>query len=181
MKAFKVIPIWASVFILLLLANLAWMSWNWRQNADRIAAAKLFRIQVLKTNELSGVGIYHSETGQPLWTRFSRDGQPVIENHYFRGKDVFDVVLKSNRPPVYYVYFYGPGKSVTWWLNAGGAGTFTQRVSYDPDGKLSRNEVWYGGAWCVVDRRDGTNGIVLTGQWYPLGFDADGMWTIETP
>src|SRR2546429_1306584 len=131
MKTFERIPLWALLFGLLLVANLGWMSWNLYQHADLRGAEKQFRLEALHTNDMSGIGIFEVKTGQPLWKEFSQYGIPVLENHFFRGKDVFDITLKSNRPPVFSVYFRGPGKSVTWWLNAGGCESFNERIFYD--------------------------------------------------
>jgi hypothetical protein len=179
MKAFKGIPWWSVILGTLLVANLGWISWNVRQHAGLVNAGKQFRVEVLHTNDMDGIGLFDAKTREPLWTRYSLKGQRVVENHYFQGRDVFDVTLISNRPPVYYAFFYGPGKSFTWWLNAGGADTFTQRMFYDANGDPSGSEVWYNRAWNPVDRRDGKNGIIVAGQWRRLGFDTNGMWTID--
>jgi hypothetical protein len=181
MKMYKRASVWAVILILSLLANVGLISWNVYQHVGLGAAVKQFRFEVLHTNDMSGIGLFDVKTGQPLWTRFSANGQPVIENHFSQGRDVFDITLKSNRPPVYNVYFHGPGKSVTWWLNAGGSDKFTERIFYDTNGDFSRNEVWYKQAWNLVDRRDGKNGIIVNGQWCQLGFGTNGMWTIVTP
>jgi len=181
MNTHKRFPPWVSALLLLLMANLGWMSWNVYQHASLRNAVKQFRFEVLQTNEMSGVGLFDVKTAQPVWTRFSEEGRPVIENYFFRGKEVFDITLKSNRPAIYNVYFYGPGRSVTWWLNAGGSDTFTERIFYNTEGDFSRNEVWYNQAWHRVDRRNGGNGIIVDGQWHQLGFDTNGMWTIKAP
>jgi hypothetical protein len=88
---------------------------------------------VLHTNDVSGVGIFDSKTEQPLWVEwdFNNDNKPTQESYFFRGEDVFDVTLSSNRPPKYSVYFRGLDKSVTWWLDRGGSGSFTERIFYD--------------------------------------------------
>ena len=181
MRIHKGIPAWAAILSLLLLANLVWFSWNIYQHAGPLDPAKQFRVQVLHTNDMHGIGLFDAKTGEPLWSQFTTNGQLVMENHFFRGRDVFDIKVKSNRPPVYNVFFYGVGKSVTWWLNAGGSDTFTERFFYDTNGDFSGNEVWYCQAWHPVDRRTGKNGIIVNGQWRQLGFDANGMWTTETP
>jgi hypothetical protein len=181
MKVIKGISIWVIILILLLLANLGWMSWNLYQHAALRRAVKDFKFEVVHTNDMSGIGLFETKTNQPIWTRFSENGRPVIENHFFRGKDVFDIALSSNRPPKYNVYFRGPGKSETWWLDRGGSGSFTERIYYDTNGDFSKQEIWYNQAWQNVDRRDEKNGIIVDGQWHQLGFDTNGMWTIEAP
>ncbi len=181
MKASKATPIWTIALIILLSANLGWISWNVYQRASLPAAVKQFRFEELHTNDMSGIGLFQARTDRPIWTQFTENGRPAIENYFFQGEDVFDVILKSNRPPVYNVYFHGPGKSVTWWLNAGGSSTFTERIYYDSNGNFSSNEVWWSQTWHTVERRDGTNGILVKGQWHRLAFDTNGMWTIEAP
>ena len=179
MKAFRGIPLWAIVLGLLLVANLGWISWNRHHYAGILDATRQFRVQVLHTNDLDGIGLFDAKTCEPLWTRYSSKGQRVVENYYFQGRDVFDVTLITNRPPVYYAFFYGAGKSFTWWLNAGGADTFTQRMFYDTNGHPAGNEVWYDRTWNPVDRRDGKNGIIVDGRWRQLAFDTNGMWTVD--
>lgn len=181
MKTSKGIPSWALILGLLLIANLGWMGWNWGQNADLRLAAKHFKVEALHTNDMSGIGIFEAKTEQPLWLEFSQDGKPVIENYFFNGKDVFNIILSSDRPPRYSVYFRGPGRSVTWWFNREGVSTFTDRISYDTNGVPSKQEVWYNQTWCPVDRRNEKNGIVINGQWHQLAFDTNGLWTIEAP
>jgi hypothetical protein len=175
MKTYKAIPTWATILTLLLLSNLLFMSWGAFQRSG-----KQFRFEVLHTNNMSGFGLFDSKANQPVWTRFNEDGFTALENHFFRGQDVFDITIRSNRPPIYNIYFHGLGKSVEWWLNAGGGNTFTERILYDTNGDLSRNEIWYNQAWHAVDRRDGKNGITINGQWRQLAFDTNGMWTVET-
>jgi hypothetical protein len=169
----------STIVILLLLTNLSWMSWNVYQHAARRDVSRQFRLEVLHTNDMSGIGLFEAKTDQPIWTQFSENGEPVIENHFFRGKDVFDITLRTNHPAVYNVYFRGVGKSVKWWLNAGGSDTFTERIFYDTNGEFFRSEVWYDQEWQPVDRRDGKNGIIVSGQWHQLAFDTNGMWMIK--
>jgi hypothetical protein len=183
MKAIKGIPIWALILILLLLANLGWMSWNLYQYAEYgaiRAAYKHFKIEVLHTNDLSGTGLFEAKTEQPIWAEWSRDGKLEMENYFFQGQDVFDVALSSNRPPRYGVFFRGPEKSVTWWLDRGGIGSFTERIFYDTNGDSSKHEIWYNQSWQTVDRRNKTNGIIINGQWFRLKFDTNGAWTIDS-
>jgi hypothetical protein len=128
MKTIKGIPTWALTLIFLLLVNLIWMSWNLQKNGGFRAAiaASRFKVEALHTNDLSGIGIFERRTEQPLWTEwdFSHKGKPEMENYFFQGKDVFDITLSSNRPPRYTVFFPGPEKSGTWWLDRGGAKSF---------------------------------------------------------
>jgi hypothetical protein len=183
MKTFKKIPIWASAFILLLLANLVWMAWNLYQHADLRVVTKRFKVEVLQTNDASGVGIFERKTEQPLWTEwdFKGDSKTIQENYFSSGKDVFDITLSSNRPPRYTVFFPGPEKSGTWWLDRGGAESFTERIFYETNGVPSKQEVWYDNTWYPVDRTNEHNGIIVDGQWHQLAFDTNGMWTIEAP
>ncbi|MGH7978867.1 MAG: hypothetical protein ACREE6_05785 [Limisphaerales bacterium] len=182
MQVFKLIPLWALILIVLLLLNLGWMSYNFYSHVGSVADAGGFKVEVLHTNDVSGLGIFEVKTGEPLWDEwdFNRDGRPDQENYFFRGKDVFGITLGGNRRPKYSVYFRGPGKSVTWWLDRGGNGSFTERVFYDTNDDFSRYEIWYKQAWHTVDRRNGTNGIVVGGKWHQLAFDTNGMWTIDS-
>jgi hypothetical protein len=183
MKAIKGIPIWALILILLLLANLGWMSWNLYQHAeyDAIRAAyKHFKIEVLHTNNLSCIGLFEAKTEQPIWAEFSRGGKLEMESYFFQGKEIFDVALSGNRPPRYGVFFCGPEKRVTWWLDRGGIGSFTERIFYDTNCDVSKHEIWYNQGWQSVDRRNETNGIVLNGQWLRLKLDTNGAWTINS-
>lgn len=181
MKTVKKTPIWVIIVILLLLANLSWMSWNLYQHATHRAIMKQFRFEVLHTNDMSGIGLFEAKSNQAIWTRFTVDGEPVIENYFFRGKDVFDVILSTNHSPKYSVYFHGPGKSVTWWVDDFGSGSFTDRIFYGTNGNFYKREIWYDQGWHTVDRRNEKNGIVVNGQWHQLGFDTNRMWTLAAP
>ena len=105
MSAFRSIPLWAIILGLLLVANLGWISWNWHHSAGLLDTTKQFRVEVLHTNGMDGIGLFDATTREPLWTRYSLKGRRVVENHYFQGRDVFDITLISNRPPVYYAFF----------------------------------------------------------------------------
>jgi hypothetical protein len=191
MKSLKGIPWWALFIGLLLLANLGLMSGNLYYHADIYPAAKQFKVVVVHTNDVSpwpylsgdasAVGIVDVKTGKPVWVKWDTQdaGNRDIQSCFFRGEHVFDLYWTTNRPLVYGVYFHGPGKSLTWWQNRGGAGIFTQRTHYDTNGDLSLNEAWYDEAWHPIVRRNKSNGIVLNGQWHQLAFDTNGMWTTE--
>jgi hypothetical protein len=172
------------MLILLLLANLGWMLWNLHQHAEDVAiraSYKNFKIEVLRTNNWSGIGLVEAKTEQPIWIEWSVDGKPVMENYYFEGRDVFDVALSSNRLPRYSVYFHEPDKSVTWWLDRGGNGSFTERIFYNTNGNFYKHEVWYDQSWQTVEKRNETNGIVINSQWFRLKkFDTNGAWTIDS-
>ena len=142
------------------------------------ALARSFKMETLDTNGVSGIGIFHAETEQPIWTKFDYPND-VMESYYFRGKDAFDVVSSSNQPPKYSAYFYGRGKSVVWWLDRQGVGSFTERIFYDTNGDLSKYEVWLDHRWQLVHRRSGTNGVVVGGRWQPIAFDTNRTWTIK--
>jgi hypothetical protein len=183
MKVIRRVPLWALLIILLLLANLGWMSWNLYRHAEYVAilaSYKNFKLEVLHTNDWSGIGRFEAKTEQPIWVEWSVDGKPMMENHYFQGHDVFDVTLSSNRPARYSVYYREPDKSITWWLDRGGNGSFTERIFYDTSGNFYKQEVWYDQSWQKVDRRNGTNGIIPNNHWFPLKRDANGVWTIDS-
>jgi hypothetical protein len=160
------------------LADDSWRIWTWHDFAGYRAFAKQFKLETSHTNDMSCIGIFYTKTEQPIWTKsyFSND---VIESYSFQGKDTFDVVSSSNRPPNYSVYFRGPGKSVTWWLDRPGIGSFTERIYYDTNGNFSKHEVWFDHTWQLVDRRDGKNGLVIDGKWHQLAFDTNRAWTID--
>jgi hypothetical protein len=100
---------------------------------------------------------------------------------FFEGKDVFDIHTKEGQHPKFGVYFRGPGKSATWWMDDEGSGSFTDRIYYNTNGNFYKREIWYNQAWHTVERRDKKNGIVVNGQWHQLGFDTNRLWTIEAP
>jgi hypothetical protein len=189
MKTAKVILL--AVVGLLLLADISWRIWAWNSNAEIRAFSKEFKIEILHTNDVSpwpylsgdvsAIGIIDVKTGKPIWVRWNpndADGKD-IENYYFQGQSLFSIYHTNNSPLIYNVYFRGPGKSFTWWRNSGGADTFTTRVFYDINGDLSKHEAWYDQSWQTVDRREGKNGIIISGQWTQLAFDTNGMWTTE--
>ncbi|HTV42110.1 MAG TPA: hypothetical protein VMF08_16185 [Candidatus Sulfotelmatobacter sp.] len=93
---------------------------------------------------------------------------PAEIDYCFRGTNVLEIFNAPGRLPLYQFEFHGRGKSQVWWLNLGGGSFFTRRVSYDTNGELSNDELWYDQAWHSVDRRNGTNGIVINGQWHRI-------------
>jgi hypothetical protein len=179
MRVFKTILL---VFgVLLVMADISWRVWAWHHYAEGRAVLKHFKVEYLHTNDWSGIGIFDAKTSQPIWVRWDigHDGDSIMEQHYFEGHDVFDVTLSSNRPPQYGVFFRGPGKSVTWWLDDSGSGSFTERIYYNTNGDFYKREVWYKQAWHLVDRRDDKNGLIIDGQWHQLTFDTNRTWVIE--
>jgi hypothetical protein len=176
MKTARVILL--AVVGLLLFADICWRIWAWNTNAEIRAFTKQFKIEVLHTNDMSGIEIYEVKTQQPLWLELTQDGKPVMENYFFNGKDVFNIALSSNRPPRYSVWFHEPDKSVTWWLDRGGSGSFTERIFYDTNGVFLRQEVLYSNTWYTVDRGN-EKGIFVNGQWRHFALDTDGLWTPE--
>jgi hypothetical protein len=179
MRAFKTILLVLSVA--LVTVDVCWHVWAWHYYAESRAVLKRFKVEYLHTNDMSGIGIYDAKSGQPIWTEFdfNHDGNPDSESYYFQGQDVFDIVLSSNRPPKYSVYFRGPGKSVTWWLDHQGIGSFTDRIFYDTNDVPAKHEVWYNNRWQLIDRRDEKNGLVIDGQWHQLALDTNRAWTVE--
>jgi len=167
------------ICITLLLADDSSRIWAWHDYAGYLTFAKQFRLEALHTNDMSGIGFFYANTEQPIWTKFDFSNN-VMESYYFRGKDTFDVASSSDRPTKYSAYFHGPGKSVVWWLDRQGLGSFTERIFYDTNGDLSKYEVWLGHSWQLVDRRHGKNGVVIDGQWHQLAFDTNRAWTVET-
>jgi hypothetical protein len=167
--------------VTLLIADISWRVWAWRHYAEIRSVLANFKVEYTHTNDWSGVGFFDVKTSQPIWIKWDvgHAGDSIMEQHYFQGHDVFDITLSSNRPPKYTVFFGGPGKSVTWWLDRLGSGSFTERIFYDRNGAFAKHEVWYDNAWHLVDRRDGTNGMVIEGQWHQLAVDTNRTWTIK--
>ena len=178
MKMILGIPAWAVILILLLLVNLGWISWNWHYNADIRVAAKQFKIEVLHTNNISGVGIVEAKTGKPLWIEWDYTTNGEEFSYFFHGTNIFNLNLWKGKPLAYDVGFHGLGKSSVWWWDLG-RGTFIQRNFFNTNGDFSKAEVWYNEAWHTVDRRNEHNGVIINGQWHQLAFDTNGMWTIE--
>lgn len=167
--------------VMIVLAADIWRTWTWQDYADYRAFSSQFRLEALNSDDASGIGIFYAKTEKPLWAEFdfTNGGNSSMESYYFQGRDIFDVNLISNRPPKYNFFFRGSGKSVTWWLDRLGSGSFTERIYYDTNGALSKHEVWYDDAWHLVDRRDGTNGMVIDGQWHQLAVGTNQTWTIK--
>lgn len=178
---------------MLLLANLIWMSLNlYRNDGFRATMATAqFKMEVLHTNTISAwpylegdpsaLGLIDKKTSEPVWAKWSLAGSSNMDLEYFysHGQHIFDVYWTNGKAPVYDVYFRGPGKSVTWWFNRGGASTFTERAFYDTNGDLSRDEIWFRDAWHTVNVQNGVNGIIIDRKWHQLAFDTNGMWAVE--
>jgi hypothetical protein len=181
MRAFKSILLVAGVA--LLAVDVGWRVWVWHYYAGYRALATQFRLESLHTNDASGIGIFYAKTEQPLWVKwdFLDAKKSTLETYYFQGHDVFDVSSSSNHPPRYSATIIGAGKSQVWWLDRGGSGSFTERVFYDTNAILSKQEVWYDNKCQLVDRRNGKNGIVISGQWRQLAFDTTGGWITSFP
>jgi len=179
MKTFKTILL--VVGVTLVLADVSWRIWTWHHYADYRAFVRQFTVGEMHTNDTLGLVIYDAKTGQPIWSKFEfgHDGNSIMESYYFQGKDTFDVALSSNRPPKYSVYFRGSGKSETWWLDRLGNGSFTERIYYYTNGEFSKREAWYHNQWQLVDRRDGTNGLVINGMWHAFArTGTNETWTL---
>ena len=127
------------------------------------------------------IAIRRDKSFEPLWAEwdFDHDGKPDQMTYFFHGKETFDVTFSTNHLPSYSVYFRGAEKSVTWWIARRGAG-FDDRIFYDTNGDFSKRQILYNDTWQTVDKRDGTNGIIIDGQWHKFSFDTNGAWTIET-
>ena len=166
---------------LLFLADISWRLWVWHHYAEGRGVLKNFKVEYLHTNDWSGIGIFEARTEQPIWIKWNigQNGSSM-ENCFFEGHAAFDVVSSSNHPPKLSVYFRKADKSVTWWLDRGGSGAFTERIFYNTNGDFFRQEVWYNNSWLHVEKQNQTNGIVVAGQWYQLAFDTNGNWTINT-
>ena len=171
---------WALVFGALLIANLAWLGWNWLRGAELRAAGEQFKVKIIHTNDTLAVDILNAKTHEPIWIESysDHDQKPDLESYFFHGKNVFNLHLREHGAPKYDVIFYGAGKSAVCWWDMG-SGSFTERVSYDTNGTRSGFEVWYSNAWHSVGRRSEKNGIIINGQWFHLKLDTNGMWTTD--
>ena len=168
--------------VVLVFTDVSSRIWAWHHYAERSALLEHFKMEYMHTNDWSGVGIFDARTGHPIFVRWDvgQHGDSVLEEHYFEGHDVLDITLSSNKPPKYSVFFGGPGKSVTWWLDRLGSGSFTERIFYDTNGAPSKHEVWYDDKWQLVERRDGTNGLVINGDWHSFAVtDTNKTWTLQ--
>lgn len=177
MKKLFGIRVSAVVIALLLLVNLGWMLLNVVRNAERVTSANLFRVKLLKTNDVSGVGIYEVATGQPIWTRFERKTGGLSETFFHKGEAVFDLVSSTNGQIKYSVSFLKHDRVASLWADRSGHGSFTDRVTYDAAGVPTRHEVWLGDAWCPVERRDGVPGVIVAGEWRRIRLNTNGTWT----
>jgi hypothetical protein len=180
MRAFKTILL--VVGVALVFTDVGWRIWDWHHYAESRAILEHFKVEYMHTNDWSGIGIFDAKTSHPIWVRWDigHDGDSTFEQHYVEGHDVFDIVLSGNKPPKYTVYFRGPGKSGTWWLDRLGNGSFTERIFYDTNGAPLKHEVWYDNKWQLVDRRDGTNGLVINGMWHPFArTGTNETWTLN--
>jgi hypothetical protein len=176
---------WVIILILFLIIDCVWHAFvwypRWRENAISRFVAKQIRVVAIHTNDLSGIEIMDVNSGKPLWIEWGSEdnGQPSTVSYYYQGKNVFNVILSDRCIPRYEVNFYGKGKSVTWWTDRGGSGSFTERIFYDTNGDLSGHEIWYDHAWHTLIKQNGKNGIVVDGKWIQPTIGTNGMWTIE--
>lgn len=179
--------LWAPILALLILADIGWRFWVWTHphaicGTTTSITGKPFMLMADHRSNLDVISIRKREVWEPVWAEwdFDHDGKVDEASYFFRGRDVFNVNLKEGQPPKFDVYFYGPGRSVTWWLDRGGAGSFTDRIFYDTNGIQTRHEVLYGQTWRVVETRDRKKGMVMGGQWIPLQL-TNGGWTPDQP
>lgn len=172
-------PIWSTVFFLLLIANVIWMSWNLSGDRNLRSTVKQLKMAEFQTNGVPGVGIVDTKTGKPLWIEWVYDDGSKDFSCFLDGTNIFDLDVWKGRPLKYYVGFHGPGKSATWWVAQGGNGSFTERIFYDTNGHISKDEVRSNQAWHAIDRQNGTNDIVLNRQRHQLGVDTNGMLTTD--
>ncbi len=180
MKTAKVILL--AVVGLLLLADVSWRIWTWNANADIRVFAKQFKLETFHTNDVSAVGIADAKTGKLLLMDWDYgDGLKPGELSYFSdGTNILNVYFRKDKPTVYRFIFHGPDKSETWWFDRLGKNSFEERVFYNTNGDFSRFDVWYKNAWQTVDKRNGTNGLVIDGQWCQLAVDTNRDWMIIT-
>jgi hypothetical protein len=118
---------------------------------------------------------------QPLWAEwdFGHGGRSI--SYFFQGKIVLNIHTATDQKPGYeFVSRNGEGETQVHWWDRKDSGIFTEKISYNTNGDLSKYEVWYDEAWHIVDRRNGTNGIVINGQWLHLKFDTNGIPMMDT-
>jgi hypothetical protein len=177
MKALK--RILFVICILLVSVDLGWNILVWNMNAGNRAAAKQFKVEVLHTNNVSGIGIVDVKTRQPLWIQLNYpDGKPSDIGYFFNGRKVMNVFLGEDGHVGYEVIFHErDGKAQAWYDH--GHRYFTDRLFYDTNDDFSRMEVWCDQAWQRVIIRDGVKGLVANGEWHPLYF-TNGMWTLAS-
>lgn len=173
------------IVALLVLADIGWRFWAWTHpqavcSTTTSITGRPFMLMADHRSNVDAISIRKDKTWEAVYVEMdlNNDRQPDQVLHYFNGKDVFNVNLQPGQPPKFDVYFYGPGKSVTWWLDRGGAGAFTDRIFYDTTGNLTRHEVLLGPTWRALEKRAQQNGVVIDGQWTPVQL-TNGNWATD--
>jgi hypothetical protein len=179
MRIIKSPFLYAAILLLLALINFFWTVVNWYNSDPLRVTSRRFKFVHFRTNDVQGVGIEDTKINKPFWVQIERGGKPDYQAFYYQGRNVFNLRPTEGGLPKYDLYFYGPGKSATWWIDDKGSGTFTERIFYDTNGDFYKREVWYDQAWRKIDRRNGQNGIVIDGQWHQVALGTNTMWTVE--
>lgn len=141
------------------------------------AAYEQIKVVGFYTNGVHGVGVVERKSGYPVYVEwdFSHQGKADEISFCFRGTNMFNVNLETNRPPIYETIFYKNGKKHVSWLNQGASGMFTGRIFWDETGhKVLTREVWFQQAWHqTVVGPNGKGGLLVHGQWHALRFTND--------
>ena len=179
---------WLVLGLCLLLAlDIGWRIWSWSHpHAICVTATSIrgqpFMVMADHRSNVDAISLRKAETWEPVWAEwdFDQDGRADTASYFLEGRNIFNVNLQKDRPPRFDVYFYGPGKSVIWWLDRGNGSAFTDRITYDAEGKQVRHEVLLGQTWRMVETRGQERGVMMDGKWMPLK-PADDISNVQQP
>jgi len=153
MMTLRRIPWWAVLLCLLVLVDIGWRCWMWthpRMICSSITSisGQPFTLMANHKANVDAVSIRKEDDWKPIWAEWDFNGDHKVDemSFYHADRTVMNINTAGGRPK-YVVFFYGPGKSMTWWEDREGAGTFTDRWFYDETGKLVRHEVLSGQTW----------------------------------
>jgi len=185
MSPIQRIPWWAMLLAILVVIDISWRCWFWLGHRSICStttsiSGKPVLVMADHHSNVDVISLRKQGEWETIYAEMDLNSDRIPDElmHYFNGRDVFNVNLQPGQNPKYDVYFYGPGKSVTWWVDRAGAGGFTDRLFYDTEGKLTRHEALLRDTWRVLETRSQRKGAMVDGQWIPLLLTTNG-WAMD--
>ena len=176
------------VLAVLLLADIGWRVWEWTHpraicESNASISGTPFMVMADHRSNVDAISLRRDKSWTPVWAEwdFDQDGVAETASYFLDGRNVFNVNLRPGKPPRFDVYIYGPGKSVTWWLDRGDGSSFTDRIIYGVDGNLLRHEVLQGQTWRAIEISGGQKGVAVEDRWIPLQTDDDMRQSSQLP